>query len=84
MHDIVWPGQQASSRTTRSNISRQGAMHCVSRRWERLNVEIQHCDYSGEPIIGKLWSKGRREGWVGKTVVSMGGTVSKLNLVHDV
>ena len=41
-------------------------MHGVSRRWERLNVEIQHCDNSGEPIIGKLWSKGRREGWVGK------------------
>ena len=59
-------------------------MHGVSRRWERLNVEIQHCDNSGEPIIGKLWSKGHREGWVrGKTVVSMGGTVSKLNLVHE-
>ena len=79
MHDIVWPGQQASSRTTRSNISRQGAMHCVSRRWERLNVEIQHCDNSGEPIIGKL------PGGVGGQIArSMGGIITKLNLVHDV
>ena len=76
MHDIVWPGQQASSRTTRSNISRQGAMHCVS---ERLNVEIQHCDNSGEPIIGKL------PGGVGGQIArSMGGIITKLNLVHDV
>lgn len=41
-------------------------------------VEFQHCDNSGESIIGKLWMKGRREGWVSK----LRGTGSKLNLVH--